>query len=94
MGELSPTHWLILIVVAILLFGAQRLPDVARGMGRSIRVLKSELSGNPDTQAASTHGATTSAEATNSASPNAGATNTGATNTGTGRPEPEKPSGS
>ncbi|HEY0575888.1 MAG TPA: Sec-independent protein translocase subunit TatA [Pseudonocardia sp.] len=45
MGELSPTHWLIVIVVAVVLFGARRLPDAARGLGRSVRILKAEMSG-------------------------------------------------
>jgi sec-independent protein translocase protein TatA len=48
MGELSPTHWLIVIVVAVVLFGARRLPDAARGLGRSVRILKAEMSGATD----------------------------------------------
>jgi sec-independent protein translocase protein TatA len=43
MGELSPTHWLIVLVVVVLLFGAKRLPDAARDLGRSARILKAEL---------------------------------------------------
>lgn len=42
-GELSPWHWAIVIVVAMLLFGAQRLPDAARQLGRSARILRAEL---------------------------------------------------
>jgi sec-independent protein translocase protein TatA len=45
MGELSPWHWLVVIGVFALLFGAKRLPDAARSLGRSTRILKSELSG-------------------------------------------------
>ena len=48
MGELSPTHWLIVILVAVVLFGARRLPDAARSLGRSARILKSEISGIQD----------------------------------------------
>jgi sec-independent protein translocase protein TatA len=48
MGELSPTHWLIVILVAVVLFGARRLPDAARSLGRSARILKSEISGIHD----------------------------------------------
>lgn len=44
MGELSPWHWLIVIAVAVLLFGAKRLPDAARSLGRSARILRAELS--------------------------------------------------
>jgi sec-independent protein translocase protein TatA len=45
MGELSPWHWAVVIVVAALLFGAKRLPDAARSLGRSARILKAELRG-------------------------------------------------
>ena len=33
---------LILILIIVLLFGAKRLPDVARGLGRSLRIFKAE----------------------------------------------------
>jgi sec-independent protein translocase protein TatA len=50
MGELSPWHWAIVIGVAVLLFGGKRLPDAARSLGRSARILKAEL--RADTPAA------------------------------------------
>ncbi len=43
MGEMSPWHWLIVIAIAVLLFGARRLPDAARSLGRSARILRAEL---------------------------------------------------
>ncbi len=43
MGSLSPWHWAILAVVVILLFGAKRLPDAARSLGKSLRIFKSEV---------------------------------------------------
>ncbi len=43
MGALSPTHWLIIVGVLVLLFGAKRLPDAARSLGRSARILKAEV---------------------------------------------------
>jgi sec-independent protein translocase protein TatA len=43
MGELSPWHWAVVIIVLVVLFGARRLPDAARSLGRSARILKSEL---------------------------------------------------
>jgi sec-independent protein translocase protein TatA len=43
MGELSPWHWAIAIGVFVVLFGAKRLPDAARSLGRSARILKAEL---------------------------------------------------
>lgn len=36
---------LILILLVILLFGAKRLPDLARGVGRSLRIFKAETDG-------------------------------------------------
>jgi sec-independent protein translocase protein TatA len=43
MGSLSPWHWLILLAVAVLLFGAKKLPDAARSLGKSMRIFKSEI---------------------------------------------------
>ena len=43
MGSLSPWHWLILLAVAVLLFGAKKLPDAARSLGKSMRIFKSEV---------------------------------------------------
>ena len=36
-------HLVILLVVVLLLFGGKRLPDAARGLGRSLRIFKSEV---------------------------------------------------
>lgn len=48
MGGLSWWHWLVILAVFILLFGAKKLPDAARGVGRSLRILKSEVSAMSD----------------------------------------------
>lgn len=48
MGELSPWHLLIVAVVFVALFGYRRLPDAARSMGRSLRILKTELRGSTE----------------------------------------------
>ena len=44
-GELSPWHLLILAAVILVLFGAKKLPDSARSLGRAMRIFKSETSG-------------------------------------------------
>lgn len=44
MGGLSWWHWLLIVLAFVVLFGAKRLPDAARGLGRSMRILKSEVS--------------------------------------------------
>jgi sec-independent protein translocase protein TatA len=36
---------LIVVAVAMLLFGTNKMPDIARSLGRSIRIAKSELKG-------------------------------------------------
>lgn len=42
-GALSPVHWLIIVGVLLLLFGAKKLPDLARSVGQSARVFHSEI---------------------------------------------------
>lgn len=39
----EPSHILILLLVVLVLFGAKRLPDSARSLGKSMRIFKSEL---------------------------------------------------
>ncbi|MBM3691451.1 MAG: twin-arginine translocase TatA/TatE family subunit [Actinobacteria bacterium] len=43
MPNLKPTELIILLVVLVLLFGAKKLPDAARGIGRSLRIFKAEV---------------------------------------------------
>lgn len=43
MGSLQPWHWVIVIAVFVLLFGAKKLPDAARSLGKSMRIFKSEI---------------------------------------------------
>ena len=40
----KPAFWIVLLIV-LLLFGAKRLPDLARGVGRSLRIFKAETDG-------------------------------------------------
>lgn len=39
---LEPWHLLVVVIVAVLIFGSKRLPDTARALGKSLRILKSE----------------------------------------------------
>lgn len=39
---------LLILLVLLLLFGAKRLPDTARGLGRSLRIFKAETRGLRD----------------------------------------------
>jgi sec-independent protein translocase protein TatA len=47
-GGLQPWHIAILAVIVILVFGSSKLPDAARGVGRSLRIFKSEIKGLHD----------------------------------------------
>jgi sec-independent protein translocase protein TatA len=48
--NLGAPEIIIILVVLVLLFGAKRLPDAARSLGRSMRIFKSEVKemGNDD----------------------------------------------
>ncbi|MEJ8662142.1 MULTISPECIES: Sec-independent protein translocase subunit TatA [Streptomyces] len=41
-GKLGAPEVLLILVVLVLLFGAKRLPGMARSLGQSMRILKSE----------------------------------------------------
>lgn len=45
LGDLFDSPWKILIiaVVVLVLFGSKKLPDAARSLGRSMRILKTEI---------------------------------------------------
>jgi len=45
-GDLFDSPWKVLIiaVVVLVLFGSKKLPDAARSLGRSMRILKAEVS--------------------------------------------------
>jgi sec-independent protein translocase protein TatA len=45
MGALKPWHIIVICVLLVLLFGAKRLPDAARSLGRSLRIIKAETKG-------------------------------------------------
>ena len=45
MPSIGAPELIILLVVLMLLFGAKRLPDSARSLGRSMRILKAETKG-------------------------------------------------
>jgi sec-independent protein translocase protein TatA len=50
MGELfTPTHLLLVAIVALILFGPKRLPELGKGLGEGIRALKDSLKEQPPT---------------------------------------------
>ena len=43
---LSPTHLLLILVVALIVLGPKRLPEVGRSIGHGMREFKDSLSGD------------------------------------------------
>ena len=44
-GLTSPTHLIALLLIALLLFGAKRLPEIGRSLGTGMREFKDSVSG-------------------------------------------------
>ncbi|MFF0222406.1 Sec-independent protein translocase subunit TatA [Streptomyces sp. NPDC004629] len=47
-GRLGAPEIILILVVIVLLFGAKKLPDMARSLGKSARILKSEAKAMKD----------------------------------------------
>jgi sec-independent protein translocase protein TatA len=45
MGQIGAPEILLILVVLVLLFGAKKLPELARGSGRALRIFKAETKG-------------------------------------------------
>jgi sec-independent protein translocase protein TatA len=43
-GDLGTPELLVIVLVALLVFGGKKLPELARGSGRAIRIFKAEMS--------------------------------------------------
>ena len=48
MGNLGPTEIILILLVLVLLFGAKKRPELARGSGRALRIFKAETKGLMD----------------------------------------------
>jgi sec-independent protein translocase protein TatA len=46
--NIGPTEILLILLVVVLLFGAKKLPELARGSGRALRIFKAETKGLMD----------------------------------------------
>ena len=45
-GWTSPTHIVLLLLIALLLFGAKRLPEIGRSLGSGMREFKDSVAGS------------------------------------------------
>jgi sec-independent protein translocase protein TatA len=43
MGEFSPFHWLLIIAIALLLFGPAKFASLGKGLGEGIRNFKASM---------------------------------------------------
>jgi sec-independent protein translocase protein TatA len=49
-GLVSPTHLIIVLAILLLLFGAKRIPELARGLGSGLSEFKKGTQGESDTE--------------------------------------------
>ena len=69
MPNLRGSEWLVIILLVVLLFGAKRLPDAARSIGRSLRIFKAESKGLVEGETAGADAPTTATATTPSPAP-------------------------
>lgn len=44
LSSIGPGQWLIILLIIVLLFGAKKIPELAKGLGKGIKTFKSEMS--------------------------------------------------
>jgi sec-independent protein translocase protein TatA len=54
-GIFQPMHLLIILVIALIVFGPGKLPELGRGLGKSIREFKNAMSGDKNDSAKEVH---------------------------------------
>lgn len=54
LGSIGPTELLLLFLIVLLLFGARKLPEIGRGLGKGIQNFKESMRGGPDSGASDT----------------------------------------
>ncbi len=62
MGNIGPTEIILLLLVALLLFGAKRLPEIGRSLGRGMREFKDSIAGKDEDDRPELTESTTSTE--------------------------------
>lgn len=79
-------HLLIILVILLLLFGAPKLPALAKSIATSMKIFRTEMGPNSGSNGASSNGS--------SAAPSNGTTGTVNPQTGTTNPSTDDPNGS
>jgi sec-independent protein translocase protein TatA len=64
MGGLSLWHWLIVLIIAVLIFGTKRLKDIGPDLGEAVRGFKKGLHGDDAASASAPQDAATTPTAT------------------------------
>ena len=64
LNNLTGWHFLIILVVVLLLFGAPKLPGLARSLGQSMKIFKSEIKSDEPAASSSAAAATAATAAT------------------------------
>ncbi|MFZ4078136.1 MAG: Sec-independent protein translocase subunit TatA [Microbacteriaceae bacterium] len=68
LSNLNGWHLLILILVVLLIFGAPKLPGLARSLGQSMRIFRSEVKAMKDDDGSEPKPGSSKSEATTSSS--------------------------
>ncbi|GEP27878.1 MULTISPECIES: twin-arginine translocase TatA/TatE family subunit [Cryobacterium] len=58
LANLTGWHFLIILVVILLLFGAPKLPGLARSLGQSMKIFKSEITPDRNSETRPADGST------------------------------------
>lgn len=69
MGLDSPLHIILLLAIALLIFGAKRLPEIGRSLGSGLRGFKESINEEPTATARALEGGTPDAPPVNGAEP-------------------------
>lgn len=48
LSSIGPGQWLVILLIIVLLFGAKKIPELAKGLGKGIKTFKSEMSNDED----------------------------------------------
>lgn len=46
----QPTHLLVILCIALLVFGPKKLPELGKGLGEGIRSFKESINGKPESE--------------------------------------------